>query len=359
MFIDDFLKRPVIQILILIILILWSAGLAGFLISDGNNKLSEVSERDKLNKTNETGVARKIDGVIVPKEKANLYPIAIMIENMVDSRPPSGLSKANLVYEVVAEAGITRFLAFYASDEEIKEIGPIRSARPYFLDWAEEFKALYLHVGGSSQALGKIPQRKIIDLDQYFNGKYFWRDKSRLAPHNVYTSSELLAKVLEDKKIPLEGDFDSLMYKLPIDNPESLDAGFEAKKIIINFSTPSYQVEWQYKPQTNDYFRFQAGQSHQDLDGLRIRAKNIVVQVAETQILDEIGRRKIKTWGEGKAFIFQDGRVIKGKWMKNRSNGLDKIPRTKFYSELGQEIEFNQGTTWIEVIPNENSVAHL
>ncbi len=345
-----FSRKSIILIIFLIIIILSLVNLASLLIFvPEDKKLDQEQEELKITPIIEKRrMPRQMDGVLVAEEKANLYPIAITIENMVEARPTSGLSKANLVYEAITEGGITRFLAFYASDEEIKKIGPIRSARPYFLDWTEEFKAFYLHVGGSPEALKKISQYQIFDLNQYFNGKYFWRAKNRSAPHNVYTSSKLLSQALKDKKIPLEGNYQPWLFK---DENEVKGDQPKINKITINYSTFPYQVGWEYSPLDNTYKRFQAEKPQTEADGLEIKAKNVIVQVVKTYILDEIGRRRKETLGEGKALIFQDGQVIKGKWIK-KTRGA----RTRFYDNLDQEIKFNRGTTWIQVVSSEKMI---
>jgi hypothetical protein len=293
---------------------------------------------------------RKIDGVCLEsEEKNNLYPVAIMVENMVDAWPLSGLDKANLVIEAPVEAGIPRFLAVYASGDDISQIGPVRSARPYYLDWAEEFSALYLHVGGSPEALNKIKKYNIYDLNQFFADKYFWRGKSRLAPHNVYTSSDLIGQALSAKDLD-EVAYESWLYK---DEAELADRPLEAKDLIVDFSTPTYRATWKYNSEANDYLRYENGNEQKMLDGGEIRAKNIAVQIANIQILDDIGRRRITTIGEGKSLVFLDGKVILGKWKKERRGA-----RTKFYDSENKEIEFNGGTTWIEVVPDMKLISY-
>jgi len=293
---------------------------------------------------------RKIDGICLEsEEKVNLYPVAVMIENMVEAWPLSGVDKANLIIEAPVEAAIPRFLAIYASDEEIPKIGPIRSARPYYLDWAEEFRALYLHVGGSPEALQKIKNYDIFDLNQFFNDQYFWRDHNRQAPHNVYTSSELIEKALEAKELK-EVAYESWLYK---DEAKLEDRPAEVKDLVINFSAPIYRVTWKYNRETNDYLRYQGRDIQKMANGAEITAKNVVIQIAKIQIIDDYSRRKIWTVGEGKAFIFQDGKVIEGKWKKERRGA-----RTKFYDLEDVEIEFNGGTTWVEVVPDEGLVSY-
>lgn len=326
------------------------ASLASFLIFNQDSKKLNQKELKITPVAEKRRMPRQIDGVLVTEEKANLYPIAITIENMVKARPTSGLSRANLVYEALTEGGITRFLAFYASDEEIKKIGPIRSARPYFLDWAEEFRAFYLHVGGSPEALKKISQYQIFDLNQYFNGKYFWRAKNRSAPHNVYTSSKLLSQALKDKKIPLEGNYQPWLFK---DGNEVKDDQSKINKITINYSTFPYRVRWEYSFLDNSYKRFQVEKPHLETDGSEIKVKNVIIQIVKTYVLDEIGRRRKETLGKGKALIFQDGQVIEGKWIKKT-----KGARTRFYDNLDQEIKFNRGIAWIQVVPDEKIVSY-
>lgn len=293
---------------------------------------------------------RKIDGVCEASEiNTNLYPVAVMIENMVDAWPLSGLDQANLVFEAPVEGGITRFSAFYASGEPVAKIGPIRSARPYYLDWAEELRALYLHVGGSPEALAKIKNYDIYDLNQFFNDRYFWRDRGRLAPHNVYTSSELINQALTAKNLK-EVAYESWLYK---DDADPKDRPAQVKDLVIDFSTPAYRATWKYDPATNSYLRYQGDQPQTMLNGAEVRAKNIAVQIAKIQIVDDYSRRKIWTVGQGQALIFEDGKVISGQWKKDGRGA-----RTKFYDANNQEIEFNAGTTWVEVVPDITSVSY-
>ena len=310
-----------------------------------DNKEELTDEENSLE-----GLARrKIDGVYVEEGKENFYPITIMIENMIDARPQSGLSKANLIYEALVEAGITRFLAVYASDEDVEEIGPVRSARPYYLDWAAEFASLYIHSGGSPESLTLIPKSNIYDLNEFWNDQYFWRRNSRLAPHNLYTSSELLNKALEDK-VDEESNYESWLYK----EEKSLEErSLEEQEVMIDYSTYTYRVEWKYDKENNDYVRYQAGSIHKDIDGTEIKAKNIVVMYLKTWVIDAEWRRKMETIGSGQAVVFRDGEAIEGEWKKE-----SKGSRTRFYDQDGLEIEFNTGTTWIQVVPTDYEVSY-
>lgn len=285
---------------------------------------------------------RKLDGLAVNSEQANSLAWAIMIENHWESRPPSGLFDAGIVFEVPVEAGITRFMAIYDAADEIDEIGPVRSARDYYLDWASEFGALYAHVGGSPQALSEIPDANIYDLNQFFNGRYFWRSSDRYAPHNVYTNSELLQKAMRDKGIGEIYDYKAWRFK---DDRPSEDPG--AGIIEIDFSVPEYLVRWEWASSTNDYIRFNGDEAHVDADGSEIRARNIAVVQTESYVLDHEGRINLRTLGKGKAWVFRDGEVVEATWSKP-----DKESRLRFYDVTGRDIEMNRGNTWVEVITN-------
>jgi hypothetical protein len=285
---------------------------------------------------------RKLDGRAVNSEQANSLAWAIMIENHWESRPPSGLSAASIVFEVPVEAGITRFMAIYDAADVVDEIGPVRSARDYYLDWASEFGAMYAHVGGSPQSLIEIPEANILDLNQFFNGRYFWRSDDRYAPHNVYTNSELLQKAMRDKGISEIFDYKAWRFK---DDREFEDPG--AQIIEIDYSVPEYLVRWEWSSSTNEYVRLNGGAAHVDADGSELKAKNIAVVLTESYVLDREGRINLRTLGKGKAWVFRDGEVAEATWSKP-----DKESRLRFYDVTGRDIEMNRGTTWVEIITN-------
>jgi len=151
-------------------------------------------------------VRRALDGVYTRPELANLAPVAVMIDNHPDARPQSGIEKAGLVYEAEVEGYYTRLMAVFSDENEVVKIGPVRSARPYFVDWANELNAVYAHCGGSPEALVNIEQKGIVDLNEIYSGRFFWRATDRSAPHNIYLSAKNFNKFLTDHKIS-QGDF--------------------------------------------------------------------------------------------------------------------------------------------------------
>jgi hypothetical protein len=292
-------------------------------------------------------VRRLIDGVYVESGRENHYPAAFMIDNHPAARPSASLSKASLVYEAEAEGGTTRFMAVFANGEDLGEIGSIRSARPYYIDWAKEIPALYVHVGGSPAALAKIAKEKVLNLNEFYQGNYFWRSKEKSAPYNVYTSSEKINKYLELKN-PNESAFDPWLFKEDADMENRGDVA----SLKVGFVLKGFDVEWRYDVENNDFLRLMGGLRHKDKQGDLIKAKNIVIQYVASEAIDDALRLEMKHIGKGKALVCLDGACQEGEWRK-----ADAKSRTRFYDDGGNEIKFNAGPTWIEVIPPQYRVA--
>ena len=233
----------------------------------------QVNQTQNNTQNKENVTRRAIDGVYVEKGKENLYPLAVMMDNHPDARPISALAQANLVIEAEAEGRITRFLAIFASSDVLGEIGPVRSARPYYMDWAREFSALYVHVGGSPEALARMAKESFLHINEFYQGEYFWRATKRLSPHNVYTSMENLKDYLETKELTA-GKFFSWNFK----DDKILDSRPEESEIKINYKLDDYVVEWKYDRENNDYVRYVAGEEYKDESGKNIKAKNIIIQ---------------------------------------------------------------------------------
>jgi hypothetical protein len=271
-----------------------------------------------------------------------------MIDNSIEARPQFGIADAPLVYEAIAEGSISRFMAVFSLDQTIDKIGPVRSARPYYIDWAEEFGGLYVHVGGSPDGLAQLAAAGVFNLDQFYNGSTFWRDQTRYAPHNVLTSTQLLRSLIEKKAWQVPAPQSSWVYKpeATLEQRPETTASFS-----INFGSASYVAQWQYDREKNDYQRLQGGVIMKDAYGTPVRAKNVVVMWVKSGIYDDYGRRFTTTIGSGKAEVFRDGVTVVGTWKRETKNA-----RTRFYTAAGEEIAFNPGTTWIEVVPDTLSI---
>lgn len=329
-------------IIILIVLLLIVAGAAAYFLWPREKKLEEVPQKSKNEEKVETSpfdTESPLNGVMTTNKIAQRRPEAVVIENHPDARPQSGLDKADLVYEAITEGGITRFLAFYVVND-VSEIGPVRSARPYFVKFADEYNAFFAHVGGSGSALSLIDElNDFYDLNQFSLGKYFWRDKKRYAPHNVYTTTDMLREAGESKKWDANAEYEKWSFK---DGKSTEDRG-NTQKITIDFSSSSYKVDYYYDKEKNEYRRNLVGKEHIDKNSKnQIKTKNVIIQYVESWPKEQ--GIDIKNDGTEKAVIFMDGEKITGTWKKS---GRKK--RTMFYDENGNEIAFNRGPIWIEM----------
>ncbi len=273
----------------------------------------------------------------------------IMVENSAGAWPLTGLDKAFLVIEAPVEASIPRFIAFYSEESDVEKVGPIRSSRPYYLDWNDALDAVYAHVGGSPEALDLIKNvTGTIDLDQTWNGTYFYRqNQTRYAPHNVYTSMVMLLAALVDKEIEGEPAYESWSFK--DDQPVIAS---DAESITIDFNgSYLYEIGWTYDAPTNSYERFQAGDEMLMENGASIYANNVAVIATDIRIIDSIGRKSLETLGSGDAIFSQDGETELVTWKKE-----ERTDRIRFYKTEGEEIQFNAGTTWIEVVSDLSQV---
>jgi len=284
-------------------------------------------------------VPRRIDGVLVPALIADLAPRAVIIENHPEARPVSGLSRASLVVEAPVEGGITRFLAFFAASTTLDQVGPVRSARPYYVDWADAWNASFFHVGGSPEALEKISVMKdFVDVNEFFQGDFFWRDTKRFAPHNVYTSSDLMDAILEKKQA--SSSTTPLVWRFQ-DAASSTDRG-DVGSIRIPYGG-SYNVRWLYDRERGVYTRRVSGMAQKDRDGSEVEAENVIVIKTDQQILDSYGRLKIRTTGNGEAVAYRDGKRFVLRWRRSPGEPM------RFESSDGTEFLFTRGRTWIQV----------
>ncbi len=271
----------------------------------------------------------------------------VMIDNNIDAWPSSGIDKAFLVIEAPVEAGIPRMLAFFHEGQEVEKIGPVRSARPYYLDWNSELDALYAHVGGSNAALDLIASGGTFDFNQYWWGAYYWRATDRYAPHNVYTSIENLQAFYEKRSDA--GVAPTRLYGLWEfkDFDPSTDMGVS---VSIDYNAPVYTVDWIYNSESGRYERRQYGSDHITQAGDLIRADNVAIVITDISIIDSVGRRDLRTTGKGVGYVLQDGKRIEVRWEKPSAS-----ERLRFY-RAEKEIIWNAGVTWIEVIGSEEMV---
>jgi len=304
-------------------------------------------------------------------------PLGIMIENHKEARPQSGLSSADIVYEAVSEGGITRFLAiFYCKNASY--IGPVRSARMYFLKFLEGYgqNPLYAHVGGANtdgpaDALGYINElgwSSYNDLNQFsVPFPHFWRDYERLknvaTEHTVYTSTKKLWQYAKDKRELTNVDDQGVRWDKgfePWKFEDDVKTSDRGKVVKIDFGfwdslASDFNVVWNYNSTTNSYKRTNGGLPHLDKNtGKQLEAKNIVVMFAKESPANdgyEGGHLLYKNVGSGEMLFFKNGQVVKGAWSKETEE--DNI---KFFDNSDKEISMVRGQVFIEMLPIGNKV---
>jgi len=286
------------------------------------------------------------------KEKESPFgsrPLSIMIENSEGGRPQSGLDKANIVYEVLAEGGITRFLAIYY-DQEAEEVGPIRSARPYFVSKSLEHQAIYIHVGGSEEAYNFIKEENIDDINEFVDFQPFWRSTDRKPPYNLYTSTTKLRK--EANKLGYIEMIKKQEYQFEISRNEKL-TGRETDSIVIPYNG-TYTVSYKYQPESMKYIRFINGEPHIDAKTKKqLAVDNIIIQFAETKIIDQEGRLAVDFVGKGTGLLFFKGNSTEITWEKS-----DLRARTLFLDKEGNRIALTPGNVWIQIVPSDLTVKY-
>jgi len=318
---------------ICVAVILLGVGIFSFL-SQNNRPVvdNHVPEEDKREI-----IRNALTGEVIEEIK-DFFTIAIMFDNAYDARPQYGLDQAAVVYEALAEGNITRLMGIFDSTKSIEKIGPVRSARPYFMDWAEEYSGIYMHVGGSPDALSIIDSYNFQEIDQIGAGEiYFWRDNNLEAPHNVFTSSANWLRVGEIKEI----------NNFFVDNNWTFVDSYknEGVNISIDYHGP-YKVDWQYNDKLQAYLRFQGDDKFIYNTGEQAQAANVIVQVASSKIVDDKERRVIKTQEGGKAYVFNKLGSQEGTWEVVSG-------RTLWFDDNKNPLQLVAGQTWVEVIPDE------
>lgn len=343
-----------------------------------------------------------LNGALFSKTEKGIWdkrrPMGVMIENHLDARPLSGLSKADVVYEAVAEGGITRFLSIFycgAASSDVA-VGPVRSARVYFMDWISEYgkDPLYVHFGGANNICTNEEDPECLEDGTKIEGKVDprvmaieklvrmgWRHSkgnaldggTNAGPPYIVRDLLRTGKTVAHEHTAI-GSSDKL-FDLGIAN------GFDGKGWDKNFvswkfqdgqalSTPKaseiefefwsnkadYDVAWQFDKATNSYLRSNGGKPHTDweFDNVQLSAKNVVIMfVPEEGPVDEEYHMYYETIGEGEAIIFQNGDIIEGKWEKS-----SQFDRTIFTDGSGEEIKFVRGVIWIEAVPKGNDIVY-
>ena len=338
-------KGTKILIVILIILILLSGGFMAYKIIEGkkNSITQEVSE---------TNNDEDILTAELQEKKIQIYngtqrPIAVMIDNHNQAWPQAGLNKAYMVYEIIVEGGETRLMALFKG-VTVDKIGPVRSSRHYFLDYAMENDAIYAHYGWSPQAESDIKKYSINNLNGITEStSTFWRVKDKAAPHNAVTSTDAILKAAKSKGYKTTSNQKSILNY--VTDEVKLEEGISANSVTIPHSTLQ-KVKYEYDAENKVYKRYARNKAQTDWDtGSSITTKNIIITFCDNYTLTDSenkGRQGLKNIGTFDGYYITNGKAIKIKCTKT---ARDK--QTKYEDLEGNEIKVNDGNTWVNICP--------
>lgn len=331
-------------IIILVILIIAAGGTLAYKISkdkENNNTETEVSKLEEPKKEKEVQVF-----------KGNERPIAVMIDNHSDAWPQAGLNKAYMVYEIVVEGGETRLMALFKG-QDLDEIGPVRSARHYFIDYAMENDAIYVHFGQSPQAQSDIKKYSINDINGIAeDGTTFWRVKDKAAPHNAVTSTEKLMQSAKNKKFRTTSKEESVLKYTT--EEVNLEDGIIADEVTIPHSNLQ-TVKYKYNEDSKKYVRYARGKEQTDWETKEsVETKNIIITFCDNYTLSDVenkGRQGLKNIGTFDGYYITNGKAIKIKCTKNARD-----EKTVYKDLQGNEIKVNDGNTFVNICPTNAKV---
>lgn len=273
-------------------------------------------------------------------------PLAVVVENHVAARPVLGLERARVVYEAPAEGGITRYLAIFDLADLPDVVGPVRSVRPYFIDWALEWKAGLLHSGGSPAALAMLRGGRISHWDEISAaGRYYFRDPARPRPHNLFTSRALMRQAFAEAELPTAVAF----TPWAVEAAEGIPLPVSHPAVRIAFRDPHYCVGFFYDATQDAYQRWLAGQPQLSGTGETLWARTVALQYVAAFVQDAEGRLDLNTRGGGPAELFFHGRRQAARW--ERTAG-----KTAFVDTTGAPIGLPQGPVWITVVTDPKAV---
>ena len=294
----------------------------------------------------------------ISDEALNRRPVAVMINNMIKALPQWGISQADIIYEMLAEGRITRFLAIFQDYSKIEKLASIRSARPYYIDIAQSYGAVYIHFGGSVPAYDAIAKRSdLVSIDGIkgsWEGTVFFRDPDRKKQmgleHSVYTTGEYLQLAMD--KLTNQGkDLSQTEHPSAFTFGEkwtdnSAVNGEAANKVTVTFSG-SHKPWFEYNPETEKYLRFQYGDPQMDgwMDCQLAVDNVLVLRMQLTDLGGELKLVDIGTTGKGEGFFFTKGKYVPITWEKESYNS-----EIKYYTLDGQPLVVSRGQTFVSVV---------
>lgn len=337
-------KKMIIIILIIVGLI---ASLTIYFYFFKDKKIEPVKKEPKTEEKNpESKPQPKLQ---IVNEESKTRPYAVMINNNSKAwLNHAGLNDAYLVYEMIAEGGITRMMALF-KDQTTERIGSVRSSRHYFLDYALENDAIYVHFGWSPQAQSDISTLGINNINGIYDGSGFWRDRTLgvAYEHTAYTNIEKVSAIAKTRGYTRNTNKELLLnYSIPEIGLEKIEGAMIANSITIPYSQ-THTTSYQYNPETKTYLRSMNGYAHRDgVTKQQYSAKNIIIQKVGNYSMDSYGRQNLNNIGNGTGYYITNGYAVPIAWSKaNRS------AQTKYQYQDGTEITVNDGNTFIQIEP--------
>ena len=328
-----------VLITILVVLIIVAGVVLAYKITQDKNNTETISEENQPVATTEEKQVQIFQG--------NDRPIAVMIDNHSDAWPQAGLNQAYMVYEIIVEGGETRLMALFKG-VDLDKIGPVRSARHYFIDYAMENDAIYVHFGQSPQAQSDIKKYSIADINGIAeDGTTFWSVKDKASPHNAVTSTAKLLESAKSKNYRTTSTEESVLNY--VTDEVNLENGQVANTITIPHSDLQ-TVTYEYDEQNQVYIRYAREEEQTDWDTEEpVTTKNIIITFCDNYTLSDSenkGRQGLKNIGTFDGYYITNGKAIKIQCIKEEREG-----KTIYQDMEGNEIQVNDGNTFVNICP--------
>ena len=349
-------KDIIVLISVLAVLIIVAGGILIYKIIT-NNETIETGENTEINNENTEDEALVVQQKEIQIFNGDSRPIAVMIDNHSGAWPQANLNQAYLVYEIIVEGGETRLMALFKG-KDLEKIGPVRSSRHYFLDYALENDAIYVHYGWSPQAESDITKYGVNNINGISeSSSSFWRVKDKSAPHNVLTSTEKILQIAERKNYATTSKKESVLNYVADEIELNSEEALMATEVTIPHSTLQ-TVKYEYNEETKTYTRYARGKLQKDyVTGDAITTKNIIITFCDNYDLTDSenkGRQGLKNIGTFDGYYITNGKAIKIKCTKSARD------EQTIYKDLqGNEINVNDGNTFINICPRDADVEIL
>ena len=341
-------KKKIYYILLAFFLLVFLILLITYVVlSSGNKPRQSVNPPKQIKEVKKT----EESSLKIYDENSNDRPIAYMIDNNIGEAKHAGLQDSYLNYEIIVEGGLTRIMAIY-KDKKVTLIGPIRSARHYFLDYALENDAIYAHFGWSPQAENDIKQMGVNNINGMTDPEPYRRDEKAKAPHNVFTNTSFIKSYIDKKKY----DSESNNWKLLNLSAKEINLATEsspdvANKVSMTYSENEYRT-YSYDQSNKHYLRSQNGKPHLDRkSNEQLHYKNIIIMKVKNESIDSEGRQTLDNVGSGAGYYITNGYYRKINWSKQT-----RMSKTNYTYEDGSTVTLNDGNTFIQIVPENSNI---